>query len=173
MFLFSFSLQGSTKCIFGRWQVWDNVPILLETNTPTYNVNLPVLYTEKLEIKEKPKETVEKTVKQMTAFAMIARSPGAAIKQKVADSESEDLGFGVFDDGPSSPALATTVVSTHSKGAVSTTYKIPGLVTIPSDNNGHDITIVELELDAVLSWVAVPKLDVQAHLQVSQMVVIA
>jgi hypothetical protein len=47
------------------------------------------------------------------------------------------------------------------------TFKIPGLVTVPSDNQPHNITIAELELDASLYWITVPEEDKRVHLQVS------
>jgi len=51
-----------------------------------------------------------------------------------------------------------------SKGNVSATFRVPGLVSIPCDGDAHNFTIVELGLKAAMSWVAVPKIDAKTHL---------
>lgn len=54
-----------------------------------------------------------------------------------------------------------------SNGTVNATFSIPGLITIPSDGQAHNVTIAQLELEASLSWIAVPKLDTKTRLNVS------
>jgi hypothetical protein len=56
--------------------------------------------------------------------------------------------------------------SVTSKGSVSATFRVPGLVTIPCDGDAHNFTIVELTLKAAMSWVSVPKIDPKTHLNV-------
>jgi hypothetical protein len=56
--------------------------------------------------------------------------------------------------------------SVTSKGNVSATFRVPGLVTIPCDGDAHNFTIVELALKAAMSWVSVPKIDPKTHLNV-------
>jgi hypothetical protein len=55
-----------------------------------------------------------------------------------------------------------------SKGDINATFRIPGLVTIPSDGAVHNFTIVELELEASMTWVSIPKYDTKTHLKVKQ-----
>ncbi|TFK24397.1 mucoidy inhibitor A [Coprinopsis marcescibilis] len=45
------------------------------------------------------------------------------------------------------------------------TFTVPGLMTIPSDNIAHGVTIADLSLGAKLEWVAIPKLDSRVHLK--------
>ena len=59
----------------------------------------------------------------------------------------------------------STVVT--SKGNVNATFEIPGKITIPSDNEQHNVTIAELDLEATMSWVCVPKGDTRVHLKVN------
>ena len=54
-----------------------------------------------------------------------------------------------------------------STGNVSATFKVPGLISIPSDGIIHNVTIAKLDLDAMMSWVCVPKKDTKTHLNVS------
>ncbi|KIL54390.1 hypothetical protein M378DRAFT_174265 [Amanita muscaria Koide BX008] len=56
------------------------------------------------------------------------------------------------------------VTSISSKGNVSATFTIPGNITVPSDNANHNVTVTQLDLDATMSWVAVPKLDTKTCL---------
>lgn len=114
-------------------------------------------------MKEKPKK-VPASEGRTSIIPQTNSRPRAQLEVEQEESDDE-MGFALFDDD--ALALATTVASLHSKGAVGATYKIPGLATIPADHKAHNITIVEVELDATLSWVTVPKLDTRAHLQVS------
>lgn len=54
-----------------------------------------------------------------------------------------------------------------SNGTVNATFSVPGLITVPSDGQAHNVTIVKLELEASLSWIVVPKLDTKTRLSVS------
>jgi hypothetical protein len=56
--------------------------------------------------------------------------------------------------------------SVSSKGNFSATFRVPGLVSIPSDGEAHNFTIVQLSLKAEMSWVCVPKADTKAHINV-------
>ena len=53
-----------------------------------------------------------------------------------------------------------------SKGNITATFSVPGLITIPSDGASHNVTITELQLDAEMSWISVPKKSPKAHLTV-------
>lgn len=52
-----------------------------------------------------------------------------------------------------------------SKGTVSATFGIPGLITISSDGFGRNLTIFKLVLDADMSWVCVLKKGTCVHLK--------
>jgi hypothetical protein len=54
-----------------------------------------------------------------------------------------------------------------SKGDINASFSVPGLTSIPSDNDSRNVTIVELRLDALMSWISIPKKDAKAHLTVS------
>ena len=53
-----------------------------------------------------------------------------------------------------------------SKGDITATFTVPGLMTIPNDGSSHNVTITQLELEAVMSWISVPKKSPKAHLTV-------
>lgn len=64
------------------------------------------------------------------------------------------------------PVMAYRSAAVTSKGNVSATFRVPGLVAIPCDGDTHNFTIVELSLTAAMSWVSVPKIDPKTHLNV-------
>ena len=47
------------------------------------------------------------------------------------------------------------------------TFKVPGLITIPSDGAAHNVTIAKLKPEAKLSWLAVPQVGAGVYLTVS------
>lgn len=76
--------------------------------------------------------------------------------------ESYNPTIGVY----SGPAMATRELAVNSKGNVSATFRVPGIISIPSDGSTHNFTIVKLDLDAAMTWLCVPKRDVRVHLKV-------
>lgn len=90
-------------------------------------------------------------------------APGvSAMKEEESD---DDMGFGLFDDSVGG-AMQHRGLSVTSKGGISATFQVPGSITVPSDGASHNVTVVQLDLDAVMSWVSVPKLDAKSHLKV-------
>lgn len=62
--------------------------------------------------------------------------------------------------------MAHASASVAAQGTVSATFRVPGLISIPSDGAAHNFTITELALDAKMTWVAVPKVDAtKTHLK--------
>lgn len=67
----------------------------------------------------------------------------------------------------SQPAVQYRGLDVSSKGNISATFRVPGLMSIPSDGIIHNVTIAKLKFDATMSWVSVPKKDTKTHLNVS------
>ena len=53
-----------------------------------------------------------------------------------------------------------------SEGSISAPFRVPGLVTIPRDEEEHTFIVVELDADAGMNWYTVPKLYMKDHLEV-------
>jgi hypothetical protein len=81
------------------------------------------------------------------------------------ESTDDDIDCGHFEGGGGGGWHPSMAVS--SKGGISATFRVPGLITIPSDSASHNVTIAQLKLDASMSWVTVPKVDAKTHLKVS------
>jgi hypothetical protein len=80
------------------------------------------------------------------------------------------MGIGLFDDDYD---MGHRDLAVSSKGNVSATFQVPGMITIPSDGSAHNVTVVELKLNAAMSWVTVPKVDTRTHLKVRNLSILA
>lgn len=92
--------------------------------------------------------------------------------RKTARYSSVPAGMNAYSPGYSPSSVEEEEDMEHrelevsSKGNISATYRVPGVITIPSDNTSHNFTVVQLRLDASMSWVVVPKVDAKTHLKV-------
>jgi len=141
---------------------WEDVPLTLETATPTFGVGVPSLTPWTLSVYRQIayKKSRSFAAPQMVMMSMAA--PGApppppapmrrAGRGGMADEASEEIQHREFQ--------------VSSKGNISATFGVPGLINIPSDGVGHSVTIVKLSLEAGMSWVSVPKQDGRVHLKV-------
>lgn len=53
-----------------------------------------------------------------------------------------------------------------SQQGVNASFKVPGVITIPTDSREHNVTIVTLVPEAKLSWFAVPSVSEKVHITV-------
>ena len=139
---------------------WDDVPIILETATPTDNVTVPKLDPWRVSVYAPPPPRPLPVMRR------------GVVKEE--EESDEDMGFGLFDDGPyiqpaPAPVMAVTSALVVSQGNITATFRVPGRTTVPSDGAVHSVTIAKLGLDAVMEWVAVPKKEPRTHLKVSRM----
>ncbi|KAF8636223.1 hypothetical protein AX17_003709 [Amanita inopinata Kibby_2008] len=135
---------------------WEDVPLTLETATPTFGVGIPTLHPWTVSARL-PYANAKRKSMRSGAFggAPPAAAPMAALTRSATiteESEREVIPFVISN------------ASVSSKGNVSATFSVPGTITVPSDGSAHNVTIVQLKLDATMSWVAVPKLDAKMRL---------
>lgn len=69
-------------------------------------------------------------------------------------------------DGGNGSVFSKGRETVGTEAAFTPVLRVPGLVTVPSDNAAHTLTITQLDLDAAMSWIAVPKEHARVHLQV-------
>ena len=139
---------------------WNDVPLTLETAMPTFGVDVPTLTPWTLSVFNpaivKMKRSRSIGMPSASPFASLAVAPQLISSLRGRASESSE-----------SLEIQHRELQVSSKGYVSATFGIPGLINIPSDNVGHNVTIVKLSLDATMNWVCVPKKDTRVHLKVS------
>jgi uncharacterized protein (TIGR02231 family) len=144
-------------------EAWDDVPLTLETTTPTFGVGVPHLNPWQLSIYTPAPVHVRYKSRSMSFGGEVTRGRGGPLTGTSAEAEEsdEDMGFGLFDGAE----MEHRGLQVSSKGNLSATFRVPGMISIPSDGEAHTVTIVQLKLEASLSWVTVPKEDARAHLK--------
>ena len=136
------------------------MPLTLETATPTFQVGIPTLYNWTLSANRPVNTSMSR--KKGGGFGARSSLLSSAPSGPAVGSD-EDMGLGLFSKAKPLRFRDTTITS---KGNVSATFTVPGTITIPSDNAAHNVTITRLELDATMSWIAVPKVDARVRLSV-------
>ncbi|KAF9258853.1 hypothetical protein L218DRAFT_709110 [Marasmius fiardii PR-910] len=136
---------------------WENVPLTLETASPTFGLELPVISQWNISVHKpylRPRGHPPRPMALLSAAPMVSHSaPG---------------GGGDLDGSPSAPLrdMERAVSRVTSQGSISATFRIPGFVTIPSDGGERSFTIVELALNAAMTWFSIPKIDTRVHLKI-------
>ncbi|PFH53301.1 hypothetical protein AMATHDRAFT_1370 [Amanita thiersii Skay4041] len=138
---------------------WKDIQLTLETATPTFGVDIPILHPWRLS--SHPPPSLQRRALKASVFATPpppAPAAGAAFG-RTSSALMEDS----FQKTVVAPIqVRQTTIS--SRGNVSATFGVPGIITIPSDGSAHNVTITQLKLDAVMSWIAVPKVDSKVRL---------
>nr|GAT46058.1 predicted protein [Mycena chlorophos] len=139
---------------------WDNVPLQLETSTPTFGLGLPTLHPWNVSVRQPPA--------WIPTSSFSPDLSGAAPASAIAPPTRNDVAHGGRGRGGAAPSKKRTMSVAHtnvsSQGNVTASFQVPGLVSIPCDGQAHNFTIVELDLKAAMSWVSIPKVDPKAHL---------
>lgn len=154
---------------------WTGVTLTLSTASPLQGTKVPSLSPYWIGEKVRPVLKMAAPPRPMVAMARFA---SASVRRPVAEEEESDEDMGYALDSPMKKRTATVQDSPMvmaappsffrardseaTAGAVSTTFSIPGLSTIPSDSDDaqqtHKVSIAELSFDSVdLEWVTVPK----------------
>ncbi|KAF5315031.1 hypothetical protein D9619_007471 [Psilocybe cf. subviscida] len=149
-------------------ETWGDVSLTLETATPTFGVSIPTLQPQRLSIWQPPVRMAKAMKKSLGFSGRAGRGGGGPRMHAMLDTAEEkeesddDMGFGLFDDD--GPVMAARHVQVSSKGNINATFSIPGLISVPSDGETHNVSITKLNLDASMSWIVVPKKSTKAHL---------
>ncbi|KAF9532401.1 hypothetical protein CPB83DRAFT_847799 [Crepidotus variabilis] len=136
---------------------WDDVPLTLETATPTFGVGVPTLQPWTLSIYRNTYLRTKTASFSMRSSSMSHAAPGSY-------AVPAPTSAALLDSGPAE-AIQHRELHVSSKGNISATFSVPGLLSIPSDDAGHNVTIVKLSLEATMSWLCVPKKDSRVHLK--------
>ncbi|KAF8073367.1 hypothetical protein FPV67DRAFT_741034 [Lyophyllum atratum] len=142
---------------------WDDVPLTLETASPTFGVDIPTLSPWNL--------SVYRPAAYKMKSASFSGGRGRDRERRVLEYagmgvESEDHGALALEyDEDVGGVMEHRGLTVTSKGGISATFQVPGSITVPSDGAAHNVTVAELKLDASMSWVTVPKADAKTHLK--------
>ena len=113
-------------------QAWDDVPLTLETATPTFGINIPALSPWNLSVY---KPVVMRAMSKSRGIGLSRRSRTPAMEVMTSahsEADDDDRAFGLFGGDDWHPGMAVS-----SKGSISATFRVPGLISIPSDEIGR------------------------------------
>ncbi|KAG5637323.1 hypothetical protein H0H81_004969 [Sphagnurus paluster] len=145
-------------------EAWDDISLTLETASPTFGVGIPTLRPWNLSVYRPPNlSRSKKSGGPLPSMQMSLRYASTAAEVAPQSEDDDDMGFGLFDG--SADEMTHRISAITSKGGISATFEVPGSITVPSDGASHNVTVAELTLDAVMSWVTVPKVDIKTHLK--------
>lgn len=151
------------------------MPVTLETATLTLDHTVPELKTWNLSVYKPAPPTLSSrnTSKSLLGYGDLKKKRKASQSWTQADRATAKFG-GSSDseeeeEGGSSPLepVAHATAAVTSKGSVNATYRVPGLITVPSDGVAHNVTVAKLIPGAKLTWLSVPSIDSRVHLTVS------
>ncbi|KAJ2918890.1 hypothetical protein MD484_g1484, partial [Candolleomyces efflorescens] len=169
--IFRAAIQQSTG------EDWTNAPVTLETATLTLDQSVPELKTWNLSIYKPapPQLSSRNTSKSFLGYGekkkkRKASQPSWTQSESLSADRSIALGLCSESDddedegaSPLEPATHATAAVT-SKGSVNATFRVPGLITVPSDGVAHNVTVATLTPEAKLTWLSVPSIDHRVHL---------
>ncbi|KAF8148202.1 hypothetical protein B0H34DRAFT_833314 [Crassisporium funariophilum] len=157
----------------GTGESWEGVPLTLETATPTFGISAPTLAPWNLHVYvERPAAGPSRERERHGRRRSYA--PGSPRYDRRHSSSADDLSPTSPRYSPPSPTFSPqrpklpmiqTSAEVSSKGNVAATFRVPGLITVPSDSQKHNVSITQLEFNARLIWYAIPKLDTRTHLK--------
>jgi len=138
---------------------WKDVSLVLETATPTFGVEVPKLDQWKLSLYAPPL-ILSQPPRSMAPAPGPYSMPMGALTPPPPPSRAARAP----PPPPPPPPMAARGASVSSKGNVSATFQVPGVISIPSDGAFHNVTVAQLELEATMAWVCVPKKDTKTRL---------
>ncbi|KAJ8522073.1 hypothetical protein ONZ45_g1288 [Pleurotus djamor] len=135
-------------------EAWDNVKLCLETVTPTFGVGLPELPSCRLSVYQPPPPPPP-----VARFAEVQMMSAPAVGM------AAPLGRMRMRESARKVTMSHAMMEVSNFGGLSTSYEVPGLISIPSDREKHNVTIAELQLNATFSWITIPRVDTRVHLK--------
>ncbi|KAG6915959.1 hypothetical protein DXG01_009094 [Tephrocybe rancida] len=141
----------------------------LETASPIFGVGMPTLAPLRVNVYHPDR------YKKMKPFDSSARAmPGMAIASSALPGSVEEYAgerSSRISEWEAMP-IEHRRLDVTSKGGVTTTFKVPRAIIVPSDGMRHNVTETRLELDARMSRVTVPQVDTKAHLKVHDLLLL-
>ncbi|KAF8324108.1 hypothetical protein DL93DRAFT_2176637 [Clavulina sp. PMI_390] len=133
---------------------WDNVALTLSTASPTVGSTIPTLDMIRIAPVRPPPSVAYASAPGGSKRSRVSRFLDT--REAVEEDSDEDMGFGLFDDGPT--------ISVKEAG-LSLTYGITGKSSIPSNMDWHRVSIANIDLPAELEWITVPRKLTSAFLR--------
>ncbi|PPR01511.1 hypothetical protein CVT24_001881 [Panaeolus cyanescens] len=132
---------------------WNDISLTLDTSNPTFGLSMPTLHPWTLYIRP---QVISYSSSPHARSSSFASGPGMPFQPAMLPMQAPII---------IPQSMEHRGAEVNSKGAVSATFTVPGLISIPSDTFSHNVTITKLSLESVMSWVCIPKKDTKTHLK--------
>ncbi|KAJ3505935.1 hypothetical protein NLJ89_g7153 [Agrocybe chaxingu] len=143
-------------------ETWSDVPLTLETASPSSSVTLPTISPWRLKLwKAPPAGPVERPSKRKRHSRFLD------VEAEVSDTDDEECEEVSEEDEfceDRRADLAYPSADVSSRGDLGMAFRLPGFVSIPSDGEIRTFTIKELELPSKLTRFAIPRVDTRTHM---------
>ncbi|KAF9492716.1 hypothetical protein BDN71DRAFT_1420435 [Pleurotus eryngii] len=151
---------------------WDDVSLILETVTPAFGVALPGLdpwrvgvYKPPLRSKSSIQAPSASYIAQLQSTSTSGGGIGGASMRPGTNRERSR--------GDAEPwyELNTDFSATHretvvaNQGSLNASFRVPGCIAVPSDGEVHTVTVVELQLEATMAWIGIPRAVPKVHIK--------
>ncbi|KZT61875.1 hypothetical protein CALCODRAFT_479632 [Calocera cornea HHB12733] len=142
---------------------WKDVALSLSTTSPLAGAQIPELRAQRIGAPYNRVRSFggEKAKMRMSRSMVTVPPPLPAPMAVIAPVTAMDSGY----EEPAPKAFMVVPTAQAREGAISASFFIEGLSSIPSDGATHKVAIAVLDLTAKLEWIAVPKLNTSAFLQ--------
>ncbi|KAJ8519108.1 hypothetical protein ONZ45_g3933 [Pleurotus djamor] len=142
---------------------WDDVSLVLETVKPTFGVELPTLRPWRISVsRPEPRDYGKSRSRFLRASTSSDEDEEEVHYVDQYSSAVQDANFAKKKKKANMQHREAVVTN---KGNLSTSFSVPGLVSIPSRLDSQSITITQLSLDATMHWLTLPRAEAKVHLK--------
>ncbi|KAH9484488.1 Protein F37C4.5 [Psilocybe cubensis] len=148
---------------------WDNVPLTLETSSPSFGIKPPHLPTCRITAPRAipypvPGSGPPGFVPVIPDDCHYFMPPPPLAKSPSISTGSPRPSLPIPE--PFQPVMTQpSMIHGSNKGNIIASFRIPGLINIPNDGGNHNVSVTQLDLDAAITWYAVPATDTRVHMK--------
>ncbi|KAF4579599.1 hypothetical protein EYR36_001417 [Pleurotus pulmonarius] len=149
---------------------WDDVSLTLETVTPMFGVALPELDPWRVDI-YKPRLRSKSSIQARNARYLPQPTGGSgsgiggASMNRERDRERSQVGGEAGYESAMDFSITQRETVVANQGNLSASFQVPGFITVPNDGEVHTVTVVELQLEATMAWIGIPRAVPRVHIK--------
>ncbi|KAF4603068.1 Conserved hypothetical protein CHP02231 [Pleurotus pulmonarius] len=146
---------------------WDSVSLTLETVTPTFGATLPELDPWRVGVyKPPPASNTSNQLPGRRYFSqMTDKSMSAEPMSRERDRERSGGGAEAWYESMLEYPIKHRETVVANQGNLNASFQVPGFITVPSDGEVHTVTVVELQLEATMAWIGIPRAVPKVHIK--------
>jgi hypothetical protein len=147
-------------------QFWKNATLTLETVTPSLSMTPPRITSWHLWVREPRSQYPTAMAHAGIPMGIMGQPPVIFSGESRSHSRPRSRSPRRRSYSPP-PRMQHLQVAATDNGGVMATFKVPGVVNLPSDAQQHNMTIAQLDLQADFIWYTIPSQDTRTFIKVS------